>query len=490
MSMDLLIGLTLNLAPALLGVTGLLLFIRGTQTYSKDLVFLLIGTGPFFGYVSLALIMAVLLRLGLNPFPVLALVLQAGLAAVLFLLGTLINLFYNKNNTTKINPGSVPGNIRPSSFTKALTIASLALTGSFLIFLGHENWLRPAVAWDTTWYWAINASHQIESILNGELVATSHSGHHPSTISLILVWTGYWTSYLDNFNAVFFPWWLLFLGNTIAAIATAHIISKNGFLSCLTGLLVVVSPVTFAHVALAGYADLWMASSVVLASFMLISAHQAECHNQTVKGISMFVLLATSSLAIKNSGLLYLLVALSAATFTLLFSKKHYWLLSAVGLASALIYFYIAKWGLSITAFGQRINYDPSTQIAALGDLETFIPNATLQAILKNFWEAYVTSSSLGFHVAVAFVCMPLIIFVSFKSSTEQAPVGYIFFLATIGMLGLAQLSSQYFFSSSQGLGGTGLNRASIALNYLAAMALLEIYVKIENLRPLNGHNK
>ena len=474
--MDLLIGLMVNLAPALLGVIGLLLFIRGTQTYSKELVFLLIGTGPFFGYVSLALIMAVLLRFGISPFPTLALVLQVGLSAILFWLGTLLNLFHNKNVTTKANPRSSPENIMPSSFRKALTIVSIALTGSFLILLGHENWLRPAVAWDTTWYWAIIANHQIEAILSGELVHISHTGHHPSTISLILVWTGYWSSHLDDFNAVFSPWWLLFFGNTIAAMATAHAVSKNILLTCLTGLLVVVSPVTSAHVALAGYADLWLASSIVLASFMLMFVYQSQCHNQTVKSISMFVLLATSSLVIKNSGLLYLLVTLMAATLTLLFSKKYYWLLGAAGLASTLIYFYAAKWGLSVTIFGQRIIYDPSSQISALGDLETFIPNTTLYSIFTNFWEAYVTSSSLGFHVAIAFACTPLIIFLKFKNSDTQAGIGYIFFLTTIGMLGMAQLSSQYFFSSSQGFGGTGLNRASIALNYFAAIALLELF--------------
>jgi len=201
----------------------------------------------------------------------------------------------------------------------------LVLIGLKVTLLSVEVGLRPLFPWDATMHWATKARVWLEHLeltpfvdneqwllaSSGEIY-TDHHAAYPITIPLLQFWmtsaVGYWNESLMNL-----PWVLCYVGLGAAFYGQAREAGTTALASAVFTYFLMSMPLLGTHVALAGYADLFLGACYCLA---IMAFHNWAVNRQRWQAV-LAVLFAFACTLIKNEGFFWLLTFVPAALVVL-----------------------------------------------------------------------------------------------------------------------------------------------------------------------------
>lgn len=206
---------------------------------------------------------------------------------------------------------------------KMLTVLALALIAIHLLFIAIEIFTQPVYPWDSWAVWAYRAKAwffnggMVEFVSPAHWLAassadayTTNAWNYPQYASVVPYWAalslGRWSETLTNLP-------VLFAGLAIG-LALYGQCREYGFsvsISIIACYLLYSIPIFGTHLALAGYADIWMAGFVGLGFMSIISGTIKDAESgkpgfSTVLGYLMIGF----GMMVKNEGLVWFLSAL------------------------------------------------------------------------------------------------------------------------------------------------------------------------------------
>lgn len=316
-------GLFLLVVPGLLSAT---LIVSGTAVHRLSMV---AGYGLLMGLVAVPIVMRLLGYSGLSlSFGVAGSVVAAVCLALLIvrlLVGESL-LDHTAMPSARVSLDR-PGNI--------LMAALLVLITLRIVTLGLELTTRPLFPFDATMHWATKSRVWFEHgvlvpfvendawlELRGRGVYTDHHPGYPITIPLLQVWIssaiGRWDESLINL-----PWLVCIIGLGAAFYGQAREAGAGAPASLSFTYLLLSLPLLDTHVALAGYADLFLGACYCLA---IMAFHNWSVSRRAWQGI-LAVFFALSCPLIKNEGFFWLLTFFPAIVVVLFPGKRAFSLL-------------------------------------------------------------------------------------------------------------------------------------------------------------------
>ncbi len=215
--------------------------------------------------------------------------------------------------------GGAPVSVPPAGrVTRLLCIVLLALLSLRLLSLALEVFWRPLFPWDATMHWATKARVWFEWQrfvpfvsndewlgLAGQAVFTDHHPYYPVTVPVWQYWLatalGRWDPALINL-----PWLLCYCSLGAAFYGQARATGAPPMEVLVFTFFLLTLPLLNTHVALAGYADLFLATAFGLT---LMALHNASRDGQPWQWrLALFC--ALSCLLIKNEGFFWMLTVL------------------------------------------------------------------------------------------------------------------------------------------------------------------------------------
>ncbi len=316
--LPLVLALTL---PLLLGSLWLGLLVPRSVAGRVPLV---LGNGLLLGLVLVPMLMRTLDFIGAG----LSFRASASLTAVLVLLACLAHILWKKNRRgDATSSGEISSLTSKQKLIFAVFVALLAL---HVITLGLEILGRPLFPWDATMHWATKARvwYETGSIapfvdnetwleLGGEGVFTDRHADYPITTPLLQVWinsaVGRWDESLMNL-----PWLMCLLGLGGAFYGQVRTAGISQTVAIIFTYMLMSMPLLNTHVALAGYADLFLGASYCTA---LMAFYNWSVTRQAWQG-AIALIFAFACTLIKNEGFFWLLTFIPALLVVLLPGRK------------------------------------------------------------------------------------------------------------------------------------------------------------------------
>lgn len=319
--------------PALLGGLWLGLFVPPTTAGRAALVW---GNGLLAGLLVIPMLMRLLDAMG-APLNFGA---TASAAGGLALLAALAHLYWQRKPTGRALQQSAWCDLPHSQKILVAFIGSLLAVR--LTTLGLELLWRPLFPWDATMHWAtkarvwFDAGSIVPFVENkewleraGEGVFTDHHPDYPITTPLLQVWMnsaiGRWDESLMNL-----PWLLCLLALGAAFFGQARASGAGLVVALVFSYFLLSMPLINTHVALAGYADLFLGACYCAA---LMAFHNWSVHRQRWQA-GMAVFFALSCTLIKNEGFYWLLSFIPALVVVMMPVRKAALLLGCLLLAA------------------------------------------------------------------------------------------------------------------------------------------------------------
>lgn len=292
------------------------------------------GNGALLGLFLTPLVMRLQDAVGL---PLSFSVTATGLGAVLLILLVVVRL---RTRSPAVSRGIVAPRMYLSPAQKTLFLLFAILIGLRVLSLGMELVWRPLYAWDATMHWATKArvwfsagslvpfvENQQWLEMGGKGVFTDHHPGYPITVPLLQVWMslalGRWDESLINL-----PWLLCLAGLGAAFYGQGRAAGASPAAAIVFTYMLLSLPLLNTHVALSGYADLFMGACYCAAIMALHNWSLARAPGQMVTAIVFGAL----CLLVKNEGFFWLLT-LFPAFFVALLPARRVLLLFAAGLA-------------------------------------------------------------------------------------------------------------------------------------------------------------
>lgn len=235
------------------------------------------------------------------------------LAALLLLAGWLLPNQWRAGNPAQpaTTAPATPGN----PWATLLICICAALIVARLATLGLEVALRPIYAWDGKQHWAKQARVFFEAgsvalyvpfeewlRLGDPKVYTTVHPDYPITVPLLQVWAniaiGEWHDSLMNL-----PWVLCYLALGLIFFGQLRAIGASNALAIAPTYMLLSIPYLDTQVALAGYADIFMATCFLAA----VAAFYHWTRNRSAGQAILAIFFAFSCLLLKNEGLFWLL---------------------------------------------------------------------------------------------------------------------------------------------------------------------------------------
>jgi len=364
-------------APWLLGAC-LLLVANGAPAAGRAAW--AVGCGWFVGLFLLTLWMRALSLAGV-PYGVASIGLPIGLAAM-----ATLALALRRNPQWR---ASVHASLRACAGAdlhgamRVLWFALLAWLALRFALLLAEVILRPLYPWDAWEQWATKARvwfamrrmvpfiSELQWLTSqGQAGYLDAAPHYPATVPLAMTWSalliGRWDEALVNV-----PWWFCGIAFGVAVYGA---LVQRAFspLAALVGTWLVLSlPIVNVHIALAGYADLWMAAYFTLATLAALRWVETRRWSDA----TLAIILVIACLTIKNPGRIWALMLLPG----LIVGLMPRWGLRIVagGFAiAALAVVFMAK--ANIFILGYRLQINASMPWAALSDAYLMFGNWNL----------------------------------------------------------------------------------------------------------------
>ena len=199
-----------------------------------------------------------------------------------------------------------------------ILLGLLALQGLLAL---HQAWTLPTLAWDAWTVWLYKARAWFDAPAFLPFVAPevwlddprpdrigAHAAHYPDALPRMLVWTaggaGAWSD-----AAAHMLWPLLWLALGASLYGTLRAVSVDRLAALVAVAAVLTLPMVNAHVALAGYADLWIAATLASACGRLLRARSGGGVGQAALALAFALLLPT----LKLEGAIWLVLFAVAA---------------------------------------------------------------------------------------------------------------------------------------------------------------------------------
>ena len=244
-------------------------------------------------------------------------------------------------------------------FESGLFLLLLAWLGWRLFLLGQEVWLRPLYPWDAWTTWGVRARvwselQQLVPFIDperwledaGGAVYTVHAWEYPDAVSLLALWPtlafGAWYEPVAHL-----PWLGAAVALGLGFYGQARLWGASPLIALIFVWLLLSLPMLDTHIALAGYADLWLAAVFGLAFCALLQWARTGDRWQGV----LALLLALACPWIKREGLIWALLLVPAAA--VVWTPRRYWawlaggflLTLALWFTSGGVAFTVAGWG-------------------------------------------------------------------------------------------------------------------------------------------------
>jgi len=314
---DTLVIITALALPMLLG-TSLMNLVVPLRTEGRGA--LTAGSGILAGLITLPLLIRLVNAAGLGLNFAVTAILCIAVTAVAF-------LYWLKRRKSDPVLFSLPAETADLSRSEILLFAVfIALAAWHLLVPTLELIARPLYAWDTTMHWATKAKAwfgrgeltpfvppQAWLNIGGEGVLTDTNASYPATVPLLQVWMclaiGRWDESIMNL-----PWAMCFLGLGLAFYGMARAASVKPVIAALFTYFLMSLPLMNIHVALAGYADIFVTGTFTVAAlaFYLWSVDRQRWQ----AGIAFAF--AFSGPLVKVEGLLWLATFIPAIAIVLL----------------------------------------------------------------------------------------------------------------------------------------------------------------------------
>jgi hypothetical protein len=315
--MDFLLAMLALALPTLLGGLWLRQFVPASSVARAPLVW---GNGALLGLLLVPQLMR-----GLDAFGIALTALSIGSLIATLIALALVTQFIGSRRAQSIPvPRSYAATI-PASH-RALFIFLLSLVVLRVTTLGLEIIWRPLFPWDATMHWATKTRVWFEynSIatfvstdawleMGGADVFTDFQPHYPAAVPLLQVWMnlvlGRWDESLMNL-----PWLLCLIALGSAFYGQQRALGIGQLIAMTFTYLLLSMPLLNIHVALAGYADLFLGAAYCAS---LMAFHNWFNTRQRWQGL-LALFFALSCPLIKDEGLVWLLTYVPALMFILM----------------------------------------------------------------------------------------------------------------------------------------------------------------------------
>lgn len=411
-----------------------------------------IGAGYLLGMILISLLLrlwsSLALPLELQPL-------------LLSLLGMGLIFSFATKLLSKPNPGQSTALNTSQRWLIVLLFSLLVLR---LLALGIEIAWRPLFAWDAWASWAVKAKvwffqQQIVPFVAPEqwLQNTQNTSYtvigtdYPITIPLLQFWVamawGDWQESIINS-----PWWLCMIALGCGFYGQCRVAGANPVTALIFTYLLLSLPLLNTHAALAGYADLWLASCYGLAATAVI----IWCAGGSYQQLILAILLAATLSLLKAEGTIWalsLLVPLLAKWL-----QRGFWLLFLFVILGA--GFWYQAGGITIGSF---IITPSLIDAPGLGQFRLFYTDN---------WQAVADFLLLGgsWHLLWWLVplCLPALL-------RQGSALFYATLLLTVNVTVLYIL---FFFThaAAWATDGTAINRLFLQIAPLGVFALLLLY--------------
>jgi hypothetical protein len=309
--MDAFLALLALTIPVLLGGLWLHLIMPQQTPARAALVW---GNGTLIGLLLIPQLMWLLDALGMP----LAFGTTASLAGALIAIAAFLNVARAREKHATASPISAFTSMPVSN--RVLFILLLSLLALRFLTLGLETLWRPLFPWDATMHWATKSRvwFEFKSIvpfvekevwlsLGGENVFTDRHPYYPHTIPLLQVWMnlaiGRWDESLMNL-----PWLLCLIAMGAAFYGQLRVSGASPLIAMGFCYLLLSMPLINIHVALAGYADLFLGAAYCGG---LMAFHNWVTTRWKAQGL-LAIFFAASCVLIKNEGVPWALTFIPA----------------------------------------------------------------------------------------------------------------------------------------------------------------------------------
>jgi hypothetical protein len=329
------------LLPWLLGASLVYWLLSKSGRYNA---FIVIGQGYIVGLFLTTLVMRVVDGLGIPLH-------FWGIAAML-LVFTLLSLA-----TIRLQ-APVPRSVQAPDPLAAWQIGVISILVVLIAYryntLLQELLLRPLYAWDAWMNWAPKAivwHHNMAltpfisptawlsqaADVHAYTLGNWAAWRYPDTVPLIQLW-GMAGAGSSGHPGVYLPWVLVILSLGLALYGHLRLLGATALVACTASYALLNLPFINVHSVLAGYADLWLASSFGLASFAL---HEWKLHRHWTYGL-LVIFLALVCTQLKVPGLILgaILMLVFLESFVSLPTRKKaalYLTLAALSIGAVLV---------------------------------------------------------------------------------------------------------------------------------------------------------
>lgn len=294
--------------PALLGGLWLSAFVPAAIPGRRAVV---CGCGTLLGLMMLPQVMRLLDSLGFGLSYDLTALVVAGLAALALLARRVVR---KDSDTPVLQAAALTG------FERALIVLLTALIVVRIVVLGIEVFWRPLFPWDATMHWATKArvwfehrsmvpfvENQAWLDVAGAGVYTDRHPEYPVMIPLLQVWMNLaldrWDESLMNL-----PWLACLIALGSAFFGQLKLAGVSTTVATISTYMLLSMPLVNIHVALAGYADLFLGAAYACA---VMSLHNWMHSRQTwLAVLALFFTLLCP--LIKNEGFIWALTIVPA----------------------------------------------------------------------------------------------------------------------------------------------------------------------------------
>lgn len=363
------VGLALGL-PWLIGAIGL----RALWRIALPGVWpLALGYGYFVGLLAITLLLRAQSALGIplnavGPAAVLTLLALAGGVLMLWRRRTVA---FNQSAAAPMQPAQLGAE---GYGPRVLWMLLLLWIGLRLLGLALEVWWRPLYPWDAWTTWMVRPRvwaewHQLVPFVDSQQWLIDPTGsaytieawHYPATVPLLALWPtlalGAW-----NETAANLPWLGCALALGLGFYGQARLWGASALTALIFTWMLLSMPLLDSHVALAGYADLWMATVFSLAMIAFLQWTRSGDRRQGI----IAVMLSLVCPLIKLEGAVWLWLFLPALIAARLRGRFLLALLGAMvalaviaGLAGGVVF--------NVPGFGE-VRFTPELiQVPALG---------------------------------------------------------------------------------------------------------------------------
>ena len=261
-------------------------------------------------------------------------------------------------------------------FKLSLAQLALSLLTAFVFAVGFTiSALTPAAGWDTLDYWAPLAKFFIESNLAVPVEPWRNHGTHPSTVAIVSAWWAFWGSNFSLFGIQYIGWILTWLTLVMGIFSYVLFVTQQPTLALVLYLTATI-PLE-SHAVFGGYAELFLATHIALATALIsIGLHEKKV-DVTVFGI----MCACGCIFLKNIGWIYALIAMIAFA-TAFFKVRKTFFLSSVTVLGIIIL--VVVYAISTT---QNLHI-------FIGNRELIVTEpAVMQILLNQFFSLFYNQS-------------------------------------------------------------------------------------------------